>query len=747
MNLQVKRTSPRFSLTTNLTKDSIMKTKHVFNLTLLCSALVLSGCGGGKSSSGTENQKLEPYLEASMARVTTQTMTLQGPDAKVPLSNNLLMDAKTGSLKIPTGGNDEISNPKAALNYAEGFSTTMPIYIEFSGNLDNNSAVNAVKVGSLDGTSFNHIAVNAIGNQLIVTPTKPFADDAQYLLVVTDDLLDAQGDRVGISRSYAHLKSSKTNYKGSALESAKSLIQDQEQLAGHIGIDTTKIVYSASFKTASVGKVLANTAKRLAENSTDLASAWNGSSNPNGVDLRNAYSFSQPLNTSLFSVFFEKVFGSQGSEAYFTLLASNASGLPNPPSSLVEATKQQLNALIKVSTGNVKLPYFLETGIESYDSVPFEPAMAKGKAVLSHPKIKSMQDVPFVLLSPANPTGIVIYQHGITTFKETAASLAYNLVSANLAVIAIDHPLHGERGLNGGEVVTDKKHPDVYLNLGALPVARDNMRQSVLDVIGLRIALNNLSVLNDTAKNNVKFLGHSMGGIVGIPAVSIAQNLGLEFQSAVYSSAGGHIAELLFASESFGPDIKHKLLMNSNSDYQSFAKNECDDNGKANGEEKPCFTLFQEKHKATAAVIEKGLVPFKVAAQTLVDVVDPHSFLMSSSYTDKAKDVATLLIQVKDDEVVPNNGDSASALTKHFVGTEALASFMELTTVTQINSDHPGNKVFARFDDKGTHGTLLIPKDDNSDVAQLIAMQQLVAEFLSGNSKQPNAVNTLEVLP
>ena len=270
-----------------------MKTKHVFNPTLLCSALVLSGCGGGKSSSGTENQKLEPYLEASMARATTQTMTLQGPDAKVPLSNNLLMDAKTGSLKIPTGGNDDISNPKAALNYAEGFSTTMPIYIEFSGDLDNSSAEGAVEVVSSVGVPFNDISINVFGNQLIIKPTKPFQNDTQYLLVVTDDLLDAQGDRVGISRSYAHLKSSKTNYKGSALESAKSLIQDQEKLAGYIGIDTTKIVYSASFKTASVGKVLTETAKLLAENSTDLASVWNGSNAPDNLDT--AYKISTPL--------------------------------------------------------------------------------------------------------------------------------------------------------------------------------------------------------------------------------------------------------------------------------------------------------------------------------------------------------------------------------------------------------------------------------------------------------------------
>ena len=190
--------------------------------------------------------------------------------------------------------------------------------------------------------------------------------------------------------------------------------------------------------------------------------------------------------------------------------------------------------------------------------------------------------------------------------------------------------------------------------------------------------------------------------------------------------------------------------MESNSYYQSFAKNECGNkvNVNVNGEEKPCFTIFQDKNEATAAAMEKELVPFKVAAQTLVDVVDPHSFLMSSWYTDKAKDVETLFIQVKGDEVVPNNGDSASALalTKHFIGTEALASLMTSETVTKGKPDYTGNQVFVRFDNKGTHATLLKPKDDGSDATQFTEMQNLVAYFLSDNPTKPGPIDDKSVL-
>ena len=717
-----------------------MKTKHVFNLTLLCSAIVLSGCGGDKGSSGTENQKLEPYLEASMARATTQTLILQGSGAKVPLSNNLLMDAKTGSLKIPTRGNDDISNPIAALNYANGFSTTMPIYIEFSGIGFSDStrfahtgdiSVDAVKLVKIqrDGTPKllglgSDFIVATKGNMLSIIPMKPLDDSSNYLVVVTDKLEDKSSQPVGISVSYAHLKSSKTNYKGSALESAKSLIQDQEKLASHIGIDTTRIVYSASFKTASVGKVLTNTAKLLAENSNDLGSVWNGSSNPNNIPLSGEYGFTLDSSSSTFTDAFKNSFGEDTLNAYLSGLASASPSIANST-----AAKTYLDTNIKVTSGTVKLPYFLETSIESFSSVPFEPSVAKGKAVLSHPKIKSLQDVPFVLFSPANPTGVVIYQHGITTKKETAAFLANSFVSANLAVIAIDHPLHGERGADSGAIAASQDHPEVYLNLGALPVARDNMRQSVLDIIGLRIALRDLDlqsshqlkVLLGGAIDKVKFLGHSMGGIVGIPAVSVAQNLGLEFKSAVYSSAGGHIAELLFASEEFGPDIKHKLLVEMDPNYKSVAE-ECRTKLTP---DKDCFNTFEADLSSQEKLeIESKLARFKVAAQTLVDVVDPYSFLGSSFYKDEAKNLPTLLVQVRGDKVVPNGGGG------YMYGTHGLN--------TMFNASSPAHYQFSdRADAKSHHSTLLVPDPELTISSEIMAsalatqeIQKLVINFI-----------------
>ena len=113
---------------------------------------------------------------------------------------------------------------------------------------------------------------------------------------------------------------------------------------------------------------------------------------------------------------------------------------------------------VNVTIGTVKLPYFLETDAK-FKTTPFEPANPEASVVNRYspiPKIKSLQDVKFILFTPKysqldedKPKGLVIYQHGVTSIKEDAYSFAADLVDKGLAVIAIDHPIHGERKVNG----------------------------------------------------------------------------------------------------------------------------------------------------------------------------------------------------------------------------------------------------------------------------------------------------------
>ncbi|WP_159737514.1 VolA/Pla-1 family phospholipase [Vibrio atypicus] len=791
--------------------------KHTFKLSLLCSAILLAGCGDNSESSGTENQKLEAFLETSLARSTTQKMALQGANASVPLNNNLLFDSVDGTLKIPTGGDDSISNPRAALNYADGFSTTTPIYISFEGaGFGANPGVVPTGVTLLklskkltDTTAAPLIpapvattdyVVYTKGDTLAVVPTVPFDEKSEYLLIITDDVTDVNGDPVGVSQSYAGLKTNTVTYTSGDLASAQSLIKGQEALANAVGVDTTKIVYSSWFTTTSVGDVVEATAGVLASvaPTNALNTLWKGSANPNSVDLSDAYSLT--LDSANTTGFLAALQADNNVKKYLSEEGeTNAAKFIGAVQAVYGAGSVDFNA-VNVTKGTLELPHFLETNPATFATTPFEsalPSLAILNSVLTSdetkdnvisqlvsngvdpqnlsvtalmgvdltdpveggaldserivtqyspiPKIKSLESVDVLLFTPTTgtPDGVVVYQHGITTVKENAYAFAANLTAQNLAVIAIDHPIHGSRALAGGAISTTD-NALYYLNLSALPVARDNIRQSVLDVIGLRMALSLPS--NDfsgtpldgvtLSNDSIKFLGHSLGGITGLTSVATAQKVGaFGFKSAAYPNAGGHIAELLFASKKFGPEIKHNLAKELDASYKTQVADVCAAN---NIDDDDCYNGFAATSPESAAEIESQLVSFKVAAQTLVDTVDPHSVVNASGYFDGTSSYPTLLLQVDGDGTVPNNGLADDGLTPlsytaSFVGTQGLGSSLSLTELTEATRATTGSRLFAKFSDAGTHSTFIVPKSDLTDVAQIQAMRNLVSDFLAND--------------
>ncbi|KIE22548.1 lipase [Vibrio sinaloensis] len=791
--------------------------KHTLKLSLLCSAILMAGCGDNTQSSGTENQKLEAYLETSLARSTTQKMALKGANASVPLNNNLLFDSVDGTLKIPTGGDDSISNPRAALNYADGFSTTMPIYISFEGAGFGETAgvvptgVTLLKLSKkLTDTSTTPLIPTPVattdyvvykqGSTLAIAPTVPFDEKSEYLLIITDDVTDVNGDPVGTSQSYAGLKTNTVTYTSGDLASAQSLIKGQEALANAVGVDTTKIVYSSWFTTTSVGDVVEATAGVLASvaPTNALNALWKGSANPNAVDLSDAYSLS--FDTSNTTGFLAALQNDANVKKYLSKKGETDAATFIGAVQKVYADGSVNFNEVNVTKGTLKLPHFLETNPTTFATTPFESA-TPSLAILNHaltddktkdnviaqlvsksidpqnlsvtalmgvdltdpveggaldkerivtqyspiPKVKSLESVDVLLFTPTTgtPAGVVVYQHGITTVKENAYAFAANLTAQNLAVIAIDHPIHGSRALAGGAISTTN-NALYYLNLSALPVARDNIRQSVLDVIGLRMALSlpgndfsgtpldGVTLSNDS----IKFLGHSLGGITGLTSVATAQKVGaFGFKSAAYPNAGGHIAELLFASKEFGPEIKHNLAKELDANYKTQVADAC----KANSlSDKDCYNGFVLQQPELAKELESKLVPFKVAAQTLVDTVDPHSMINASGYFDTSDSYPTLLLQVDKDGTVPNNGLADDGLTPlsytaSFVGTQGLGSSLGLTELTEATRATTGSRLFAKFSDVGTHSTFIVPKSDLTDVAQIQAMRSLVSDFLAND--------------
>ncbi|MEZ9337157.1 VolA/Pla-1 family phospholipase [Vibrio splendidus] len=811
--------------------------KKLFNVSLLASAMFLAGCGDDSSSSGASTTiQYEQYIQDSLAQATSIKFQLTGADIAVPLPSFALMDATDGTLGLPTSGNDSLTNPIAAMNTMDGWSTSMPIVMDFegtgladgfatggvyllklSGSLTSETAPSVTKVLTL-GTDFNVLS-SASSDKFTIVFNESLDASSEYVLALSNELTDVNGDPVGMSASYAALKSSVVTYTEGSLAQAQQVTQGVEKIfaganaAGAINLDTENIIYSTWFTTESVGNSLfatkAATATGLA--AKDLNSVWTGSANPNSVDLTTAYAM-QFVSTETFKTAltndtdFDKYIA--GGDATTIAKAKGAIEF------MYGATDN-----VDVSQGFVQLPYYLETSSSEWNSQPFEsgmPSLAKVSNALSNsaeqanmaaqlaaasidtsilatsqteqlklvglnltladgspldservitkyspvPQVKSLEAVEFLLFTPngSDPTNVVIYQHGITSAKENAYAFAYNLARAGTAVLAIDLPIHGTRSLDDQR----SANSDVlaYLNLTNLPVARDNVRQSALDVMGLRASLaaslqaglllnSPLKGFNIATGSQVKFLGHSLGGIVGTTAVAASnRTLGSATADALYSfsaaaieNSGGQISNLLLGSINFGPQVKHNVALSASTEYASYAAASC-----TNSSDKLCYETFEgSATTAQLATMTAAFQQFAYAAQTVLDTIDPYT---NADYLlDATTPMPIYMGQVQGDKTVPNTVASAP-----FAGTTPLATKLKLTVVDSSSAtpSSAGTKEFVKFNNVAAHSTFVIPQDDTTplplDSAHHAEMQAQAKDFLVNNklSTVSNAGSVLE---
>ena len=344
---------------------------------------------------------------------------------------------------------------------------------------------------------------------------------------------------------------------------------------------------------------------------------------------------------------------------------------------------------------------------------------------------------------------VVILQHGITSKKEDLLAVTGALSIAGYATIAIDHPLHGSRGFVIDEQVINTsagfggKTTD-YFNLSSLLTARDNLRQSIVDTMGLRLGLNALVDLTggsaDINGSKVSFIGQSLGSISGIPTVSVSnKSLGGQLagfdgmyaiETAVFSVPGGGIAGFLMESPSFGSLIKGSLLSQASTDFQQFLAGFAAQNGLTLEEAlAPAYDAFAPMLDAEqSASVAATFAEFTFAAQTILDAGDPNNYaaLLGSNTT-------TLLHEVvgggqnddgstaSSDQVIPNSTVNSAS----FAGTEPLALFIGLDGVstTQVGENLSGIVRFIT----GSHSSLA---DPSASLAATTEMQTQAAGFI-----------------
>ncbi|WP_429123001.1 VolA/Pla-1 family phospholipase [Aeromonas veronii] len=374
------------------------------------------------------------------------------------------------------------------------------------------------------------------------------------------------------------------------------------------------------------------------------------------------------------------------------------------------------------------------------------------------PTLSEVQSVPLRIFAPtinlSTVTDVIIYQHGVTSIKENAYALALGQIGAglqvtptakNVAVVVIDHPLHGERGYalsNSMATVTTSENPLPYLNLNYLTVARDNLKQSVADLLGLRLAvgLANTQGLGGQlggAGLKVHFLGHSLGAITGANLLAVAnQPMGnaadalFRFHTGGLAMPGGGIAPLLLNSPSFGPTIKMSVLTSGSpalkAGFTAYAPN-------CKTAAATCFVneFLPSLDAATQAGAASTLQSYTFAAQSVLDSADPINLGsgVAKSFPLFATEIVGDGALNLPDQVIPNSIASAP-----LGGTEPLFRVLGLQEL-KGSGVLPAGHHAARFL-KGGHSSLLAP-DENFDQAGAVTTEiqtQFASFFMSGGA-------------
>ncbi|SIR35437.1 VolA/Pla-1 family phospholipase [Aeromonas hydrophila] len=366
------------------------------------------------------------------------------------------------------------------------------------------------------------------------------------------------------------------------------------------------------------------------------------------------------------------------------------------------------------------------------------------------PKLEEVQSVPMRVFAKDalnTITDVIIYQHGVTSVKENAYALALGQIYAGMqagkkvALVVIDHPLHGERGfaLSGSmATVTTSENPTPYLNLSYLTVARDNLKQSVADLLGLRLAvgLANAKGALGVAGIKVHFLGHSLGAISGTNLLAVAnQPIGnaqadalFKFDTGGLAMPGGGIAPLLLNSPTFGPTIKMGVLTSGSAElkagFTAYAPN-------CKTAVPTCFvneflpSLSTTQQAAAASTLQS----YSFAAQSVLDSADPinlGSGILSSFPLFATEIVGDGALSLSD-QVIPNSIASAP-----LGGTEPLFKVLALQPLTATGAaSHNAARFVA-----GGHSSLLAP-DENFDPSGDVTTEmqsQFASFFMSGGT-------------
>ncbi|PSV34379.1 lipase [Photobacterium sp. GB-27] len=785
---------------------------------IVASALSMVGCGGGSQT--TIKPTIDPDIADSLKAETKIDFDLLSANKTIVIPSYLGMDAQDGTLatregatapEIAMGQTDGWSTTQPiTINFKgkalDPATAANSFYLIKSGDPTNpDDTTQPTQLSQQNGD----FMVTVSGNSLIVMLLKPLDPSSNYMFALTNDLKDVNGKAVGMSNSYALLKADSTP-PAKALIPAQKITHATEE-AFHNIVKKRDIIFSSWFTTLSVGDVLyaakmatLQTISKQIETdepviaSDDIANQDNlykitrpqlggadGATTPAGNEIYTGTVFLpyylstdshkissapnapekylvSPWKSDMPSLAKIKYILTNGSEADKRAIASQLSDLHISDIDLAKVATDKATQ-IKVLTALKGQKLTLANGkqldperlITRYSPVPQLQSVAAVQYNLIMPKLdKENQEK-----CKQSGYSVTIFQHGVTSNKEqfvySNPSLPDKIIGNQCrAIFAIDLPLHGTRGVGGKNASED---PKMFLNFIDLAVARDNLRQSVIDVVNLRAIIGKVITDSDPSElgeqlsalslnNGVSFAGHSLGAITGVDVADIANRTIFNDQynktlfnidTVALANPGAEIPYLLLNSPSFSDLIKGGIVDATN---PSFSK-QCGNTNLA-----LCFKSYiaqlntskdsgNSLAQITLDTLNDNFNKFAYAAQTVMDPADP---INHASFIPKT--TAVLLEEMKNDMVIPNKSTQGTdPIYSPFTGTTPLLKPLQLTQTLKSVTGSP-LKTAVRFEG-GYHSSVLTPLNPSElsqpateqSIAATNEMQSVIASFI--NSK------------
>tara|TARA_B100000676_G_scaffold306788_1_gene363783 strand:+ start:458 stop:2956 length:2499 start_codon:yes stop_codon:yes gene_type:complete len=466
---------------------------HIYKKVLPAAvALTLAACGGGSDT--VPDQSEGGYAIGD----TYPRFDLLASD--LPLNTDLLFaDAASTDGTADTSGDDPV---RVAIRALDGFSTNASFDIGFSSGIDPDSlcSFTDAKAGNCnegvmpnvflvplntDGdaldpanivkedpvnlagvTGFTVQAVSldgGINNALRVIPQQPLLPKTKYLVVLSNGILNANGEQITPSSGYAGVLNAVNVTE--ALSKPQKLLQTWNQIAGKVLAKATKgekggkdVALSYTFTTTDpVAPLVAMAAPRAQgipdeiHNSTpvprDLAVSIQTKldvARLTGTNCEEPQPGQLPCGVG-------SLFTGQITLPYYQSAASEV--VPFDPSYLAENWRPDTDlagnlgqAVPEDEDGSLNVTYRYPFAEEkTTESVPlqvtlpepdYQPDFGGGEATCSD-----------MAAAPGNPISggypVALYIHGITSDRASVVALAHTLARQCVATVAIDLPVHG----------------------------------------------------------------------------------------------------------------------------------------------------------------------------------------------------------------------------------------------------------------------------------------------------------------